>query len=118
MSSSDDDDYAYVPYAERPEWTDVVPIVQPESANPVVLIDYAREYVDAMNTWRAVYASNAVCLMSTSTRLELIDRPVDALRSPFGLPDCGKGSANSTCSSRRAAECCGCSDGTFLVWPF
>ena len=58
MSSSDDDDDAYVPYAERPEWTDVVPIVQPESANPVVLIDYAREYVDAMNTWRAVYASN------------------------------------------------------------
>ena len=58
MSSSDDDDDAYVPYAERPEWADVVPIVQPESANPVVLIDYAREYVDAMNTWRAVYASN------------------------------------------------------------
>ena len=56
-SSEDDDADERVPYSRRPEWADVEPIPQPESANPVVLIDYADEYVDAMDVWRAVYRS-------------------------------------------------------------
>jgi protein farnesyltransferase/geranylgeranyltransferase type-1 subunit alpha len=59
MSSSDDED-AYVPYGDRPEWSDVVPLEQPDSANPVVRIAYAEEYADTMNYFRAVYASGEV----------------------------------------------------------
>ena len=56
-SSEDADADERVPYSRRPEWADVEPIPQPESANPVVLIDYADEYVDAVDVWRAVYRS-------------------------------------------------------------
>ena len=56
-SSEDADADERVPYSRRPEWADVVPIPQSESANPVVLIDYADEYVDAVDVWRAVYRS-------------------------------------------------------------
>ena len=59
MSSSDDED-AYVPYGDRPEWSDVVPLEQPDSANPVVRIAYPEAYVDTMNYFRAVYASGEV----------------------------------------------------------
>ena len=32
--SDESDDETYVPYGERPEWDDVTPVTQPESANP------------------------------------------------------------------------------------
>ena len=58
-SPADDED-AYVPYARRPEWADVTPMAQPETARPVVAIDYRPEYVDAHDTFRAVRASGEV----------------------------------------------------------
>lgn len=58
-SSSDDED-AYVPYASRPEWSDVTPLAQPEPARPVVAIDYRPEYVDAHDYFRAILKSGEV----------------------------------------------------------
>jgi protein farnesyltransferase/geranylgeranyltransferase type-1 subunit alpha len=57
MSSSSSDG-AYVPYSSRPEWSDVTGVAQAEPAGaPVVRIDYAPEYEDAADTFRAVLAS-------------------------------------------------------------
>ena len=57
MSSSSFDG-AYVPYSSRPEWSDVTGVAQAEPAGaPVVRIDYAPEYEDAADTFRAVLAS-------------------------------------------------------------
>ena len=58
-SSSDDED-EYVPYARRPEWSDVTPLAQPEPARPVVAIDYRPEYVDAHDYFRAILTSGEV----------------------------------------------------------
>ena len=58
-SSSDDED-EYVPYARRPEWSDVTPLAQPEPARPVVAIDYRPEYVDAHDYFRAILQSGEV----------------------------------------------------------
>ena len=40
--------------SEHPEWADVVPIPQRESAEPVVQILYDNEYSDAMGLLRAL----------------------------------------------------------------
>ena len=58
-SSSDDED-EYVPYARRPEWSDVTPLAQPEPARQVVAIDYRPEYVDAHDYFRAILQSGEV----------------------------------------------------------
>ena len=44
--SSDEDDEVNVPFADRPEWQDVIPIAQNESANPVVRIPYSPQYAE------------------------------------------------------------------------
>ncbi|KAL1923043.1 uncharacterized protein VTP21DRAFT_9419 [Calcarisporiella thermophila] len=44
----------YIPYSERPEWADVVPIPQDDGPNPLVPIAYSQEYQDAMNYFRAI----------------------------------------------------------------
>ena len=48
-------DGQYVPFAERPGWSDVQPIAQDDGdGEPVVAIAYSREFVDAMNYFRAI----------------------------------------------------------------
>ena len=54
-SSEDDDADERVPYSRRPEWADVEPIPQPESANPVVLIDYADADAEGLSDLRPIY---------------------------------------------------------------
>ncbi|KAI8100171.1 uncharacterized protein BX664DRAFT_382600 [Halteromyces radiatus] len=47
-----------LPYSERPEWSDVVPIPQDDGPNPLVPIAYSSDYIDAMNYFRAVSRNN------------------------------------------------------------
>jgi|TARA_B110000977_G_scaffold107135_1_gene139522 protein farnesyltransferase/geranylgeranyltransferase type-1 subunit alpha len=58
-SDSDDEDLCLA-YSKRVGWKDVIPIAQPETANPIVSIDYRPEYVDVMNYFRAVFVSGEV----------------------------------------------------------
>lgn len=44
MSSSDEDlPNDWIPYAERPEWSDVVPLKQDDGENAVVTINYSEK---------------------------------------------------------------------------
>ncbi|KAI9491657.1 hypothetical protein BDB00DRAFT_946602 [Zychaea mexicana] len=43
-----------LPYSQRPEWNDVVPVAQDDGPNPLVPIAYAADYRDAMDYFRAV----------------------------------------------------------------
>ncbi|KAI8146244.1 GK24478 [Fennellomyces sp. T-0311] len=43
-----------LPYSQRPEWSDVVPIAQDDGPNPLVPIAYSSDYRDAMDYFRAV----------------------------------------------------------------
>ncbi|KAI5474636.1 protein farnesyltransferase/geranylgeranyltransferase type-1 subunit alpha [Pseudohyphozyma bogoriensis] len=48
------DEAPYVPYAQRPEWSDLEPIAQKDAENPLVPIAYTEKYRDAMDTFRAL----------------------------------------------------------------
>lgn len=43
-------------FAERDEWSDIVPIAQDDGPNPVVPIAYSQDFIDAMSYFRAVQA--------------------------------------------------------------
>ncbi|KAH9006558.1 protein prenylyltransferase [Lactarius hatsudake] len=49
-----DDTTEHVFYAERPEWADVVPVVQYENIQPLAPIFYSPEYKDATDYFRGV----------------------------------------------------------------
>ncbi|KAF9402834.1 CAAX geranylgeranyltransferase alpha subunit [Podila epigama] len=43
-----------IPFYEKPEWADVVPIPQDDGPNPLVPIAYTKEYSTTMNYFRAI----------------------------------------------------------------
>ncbi|KAG0329128.1 CAAX geranylgeranyltransferase alpha subunit [Podila humilis] len=49
MSNQDD-----IPFYEKPEWADVVPIPQDDGPNPLVPIAYTKEYSTTMDYFRAI----------------------------------------------------------------
>lgn len=58
-SSSDESvDDMYVPYGERPEWSDVKPVRQDDGPDPVCVIDYTAEFSDTFDYFRAVLAKD------------------------------------------------------------
>lgn len=44
----------FVPFAERPEWTDVTPIAQDDGPSPVCPIAYTEQFRDVMDYFRAI----------------------------------------------------------------
>jgi len=57
MSDSDEEDTPYVPFGNRPEWSDVVPVPQDDGPSPVVPIAYSPQFSDTMNYFRAIIQS-------------------------------------------------------------
>jgi len=51
---------AWVPYKERPEWSDVNGIPQDEGPNPVARIAYSEKFTDVFDYFRAIVASGEV----------------------------------------------------------
>ncbi|KAG0000278.1 CAAX geranylgeranyltransferase alpha subunit [Modicella reniformis] len=54
MDSDQQDD---IPFYEKPEWADVVPIPQDDGPNPLVPIAYTKEYSTTMDYFRAISRS-------------------------------------------------------------
>jgi len=63
----------WIPYAERKEWADVIPLEQDDGENPVVVIAYSEKFKDVYDYFRAILASQEKSLRA----LELTK---DALR--------------------------------------
>jgi len=57
-SSSSPPSDAYIPYAAREEYSDVVPIPQQDAENPLVMIMYSEEYSDASSYFRALSSAS------------------------------------------------------------
>merc|ERR1712029_629466 len=51
---------AWIPYSQRPEWSDVKGIPQDEGPNPVARIAYSDKFTDVFDYFRAVVASGEV----------------------------------------------------------
>eukprot|EP01119_Soliformovum_irregulare_P001480 TRINITY_DN11183_c0_g1_i1.p1 TRINITY_DN11183_c0_g1~~TRINITY_DN11183_c0_g1_i1.p1 ORF type:complete len:316 (+),score=92.87 TRINITY_DN11183_c0_g1_i1:11-958(+) len=55
MSDSEDEsDIQYVPFNQREEWKDVVPIPQDDGPHPVCVIAYTDQFSDTLNYFRAI----------------------------------------------------------------
>ncbi|KAI9293810.1 protein prenylyltransferase [Neoconidiobolus thromboides FSU 785] len=53
-------DADYIPYSERSEWKDVIPVQQKEADHPIAPINYSFEYKDAMDYFRAISINEEV----------------------------------------------------------
>jgi protein farnesyltransferase/geranylgeranyltransferase type-1 subunit alpha len=62
----------WVPYRDRDEWRDVVPIPQDDGPNPVVAIQYTDQFRDTMDYFRAVLANNEMSARALSLTEDVI----------------------------------------------
>ena len=62
MPPCDNDNEDFIPFEDRPEWSDVTPLEQDDGPQdePVVRIAYAREFKEVFDYFRAIYASKEV----------------------------------------------------------
>lgn len=58
MSDSDSDDWSeeWIPYSERNEWADIVPILQDDGEHPIVAIAYSPKFREVFDYFRAILA--------------------------------------------------------------
>ncbi|KAH8409426.1 hypothetical protein KR222_003792 [Zaprionus bogoriensis] len=59
MADSSDEEYLgtdWLPYSERPEWSDVTPLPQDDGTNPVVAIAYSPKFREVFDYMRAIIA--------------------------------------------------------------
>ena len=73
MSSSDEEEEAFVPISRRPEWSDVTPVPQDDGPHPVVAIAYRPEFREIMDYFRAVYLADERSPRSLHLTTEVID---------------------------------------------
>lgn len=62
-SNSDEDNderSSYIPYSQRPEWSDVQPIEQDDGPHPVVKIAYSNDFREIFNYVRACMKSQEI----------------------------------------------------------
>ncbi|CAG0882770.1 unnamed protein product [Cyprideis torosa] len=61
MSDSDEDDPSarFIPFSQRPEWSDVTPIPQDDEPS-IVRINYSKKFEEIFNYFRAIVASGEV----------------------------------------------------------
>ncbi|XP_009344369.2 protein farnesyltransferase/geranylgeranyltransferase type-1 subunit alpha-like [Pyrus x bretschneideri] len=53
-----DEEQQWVPFKNRPEWSDVIPVEQDDGPNPVVPIAYKEQFTETMNYFRAVFKAD------------------------------------------------------------
>lgn len=58
MAASDKENRQWVPFQQRPEWSDIIPIPQDDGPNPVVPIAYKDKFVETMDYFRALYLAD------------------------------------------------------------
>jgi len=54
MSDSDEEQPSYIPFKERTEWKDVIPIKADEGPEPVCAIAYTPQFSETMDYFRAI----------------------------------------------------------------
>ncbi|XP_047314469.1 protein farnesyltransferase/geranylgeranyltransferase type-1 subunit alpha-like [Impatiens glandulifera] len=69
----DSDEDKRIPLSKRPEWSDVIPVLQDESSNPVGSIAYTEDFFETMNYFRAVYFADERSLRALHLTTEAID---------------------------------------------
>lgn len=63
---------SFIPYAQRPEWSDLPPIPQDDGPNPLVPIAYTEEYRSSMDQFRAVTRKNELSDRALELTWEII----------------------------------------------
>eukprot|EP00239_Pterosperma_sp_CCMP1384_P009374 CAMPEP_0197862592 /NCGR_PEP_ID=MMETSP1438-20131217/39466_1 /TAXON_ID=1461541 /ORGANISM="Pterosperma sp., Strain CCMP1384" /LENGTH=307 /DNA_ID=CAMNT_0043480197 /DNA_START=57 /DNA_END=980 /DNA_ORIENTATION=- len=65
---------SFIPYSERPDWSDVVPVAQNDGVNAVVSIDYKADYEEVMNYFRGIVALKEHSQRALDITKEVISR--------------------------------------------
>lgn len=73
-NENDNNEEPFVLYSKRPEWADIEPIPQYDESKPrLITINYAKEYTDAMDCFRAIVKKNEL----SERALELTEFLID-----------------------------------------
>ncbi|XP_060671935.1 protein farnesyltransferase/geranylgeranyltransferase type-1 subunit alpha isoform X2 [Ziziphus jujuba] len=71
-SSSDEEFRQWIPFRQRPEWSDVKPLPQDDGPSPVVPIAYKDSFVETMDYFRALYHGDERSFRALSLTSEAI----------------------------------------------